>query len=117
MIGLTLALMLVAPQDTPVWEKIESGDAAVAIEISGLRAEGDLQYLDVRVSAPGGTQAIVVAVVMNCKAGTSHLAGDGTLYIDGKVDKVVPTPSQYLEDQSNQGDPIAEPLAAHLCAK
>ncbi|MEZ0244223.1 MAG: hypothetical protein ACAH11_12670 [Sphingomonas sp.] len=116
MIGLALILAFAVPQDTEVkWEAVPSGNPDLTIEVSDLRTEGDVLHFTVRVASPKTKRAMVLPVDLDCGEKTSKLAGDGSVYEDGVFSSTMPTPSRFLQYAPVAADPIAGPLANHLC--
>lgn len=114
MIVLALALALLAPQEK--WEKV--ADLATSIiEVSGVRAQGDLRFVEARVSSLQSPRAVVASITVNCRDKTSAFTGEISVYVDGKLTESRPYPKGMDGFKPVANDPLAGPVAAHVCRK
>lgn len=116
MISLALALMLGAPQGAPdVWTRISEEEGRV-IEVANLQAQGDLRFVDVRLSAPGDKRSVVASVVFNCPKATSWMVGDARLYVDGKLTETRPAPDSVKQETAVDDEGMQRDVYVYACA-
>lgn len=110
-----LALALLAAQETPaVWEKVGEVPGAV-IEVSAVRADGDIHTVNVRLTAQRGGRTLVMPVWINCATRMSRPDGDASVYVDGKLTETHTPPPDVMQERRTDGEPIATPVLAWAC--
>jgi len=112
---IVVVLALLTAQETPpVWEKVGEAHGA-SIEVSAIRADGDIRYVDVRMSAPSNGRTMVMQIYVNCATRASRPNGDASVYVDGKLTETRTPPPDVMIERRIENDPIAGPVVARAC--